>query len=252
MSTATRQFAATACAIGALLFATGAAAQRPQDLHEAGWVSLYNFELLAILENENRLSELCPPAITDAQARSRCHREMLEEKTLRLILRSAPSERATAEGAIIVRATPGAGLRAFYQAADAEEPKEFVPDLFDRDWFYGPYFHQTFLERQGDWFLLPATPHHNAAWVNLHHVSSQPQVHLLAADSIVTSPQGDLMILGVERDHLRVRAEQPADLWCEEGNPPPLQPGTEFKLPVEELYTAEGHLTIAVKYMRGC
>jgi hypothetical protein len=60
------------------------------------------------------------------------------------------------------------------------------------------------------------------------------------------------VILAVERDVVRARPEQPADMWCEGGDPPPLKPWTEVRIPRRTLYGRTGHLLISPSYMKGC
>ena len=80
----------------------------------------------------------------------------------------------------------------------------------------------------------------------------EPALRLLEPDDIVTSEYGDLRLLGLEGDILRARLEQDADMWCDSGDPPPLKPWQEIRIPLRDLYTATGHLRLHVKYTRGC
>jgi hypothetical protein len=49
-----------------------------------------------------------------------------------------------------------------------------------------------------------------------------------------------------------MRPEQEADMWCEAGEPPPLKPSEEIRIPFEALYDGKGHLLLTTKYKRGC
>jgi hypothetical protein len=60
------------------------------------------------------------------------------------------------------------------------------------------------------------------------------------------------VIVAIERDFIRARPEQPADMWCDSGEPPPLQPWTELRIPRRDLYSPTGHLLLAPSYMKGC
>ena len=129
---------------------------------------------------------------------------------------------------------------------------EFQPDLFDGDWGYGPYFHQTFLERRASWFRLPAEPFPNGTWINATELGDEPELRLLEGEDIVSGPFGDLWILSIQQDVLRARPEQEADMWCKSGEPPPLRPWQELRIPLRDLYTPTGHLRVHSKYTRGC
>jgi len=229
-----------------------ALAQRPSGRDEVGWVGLYNAALVEWLENENRLNDLCLHTTAGTTEWHECRDDKMKPKQYVLPLRSAPNETATSEGALLIVAVPGQGLRSYYRSARAGTATEFVPDLFDADWGYGPYFHQTFLERRGTWFLLPAAPLPKPAWVDVREFAGDPQVRLLGIGEIISTPTGDVVVLGIERGILRVRPEQNADMWCEEGEPPPLQPSEEVRVPVDELYGPTRHLLVRVKYTRGC
>ena len=125
-----------------------------------------------------------------------------------------------------------------------------APDLNLQDWGYGPYYHETFLERRGDWFLLPEDPFPAGTWLNARDLGDEP--HLLPVEGIVTSPRGNLVVLAIDPETLRARPEQPADMWCDSGAPPPLQPWSELRIPRADLYTRTGHLLIAPAHMKGC
>lgn len=237
------------CVLG---FLSSTLAQGPSGHGEVGWVGLYNAALVEWLENQNRLKDLCSHAAADTPAWRTCRDDKLKPKQLVIPLRSAPHETAASEGALVILATPGRGLGAFYRPARGGPATAFVPDLFDSDWGYGPYFHQTFLERRGTWFLLPAAPFPKPAWINVREFTNEPDVRLLKTGEIIKTPMGDLVVLGMERGVLRARPEQEADMWCEEGDPPPLAPSKEIRLPVGELYGPTGHLLVSIKYTRGC
>ena len=227
-------------------------AQKPADLGEAGWVGLYTAEVVTLLENENQLQALCGHASVDTPQWRECRDKNMQPKQHVFQLRSAPRETATPKGALVILATPGQPLRAYYRPAGKVAGIPFIPDLFDADWGYGPYFHQTFLERRGSWFLLPVDPLPSPAWVNI----PEPQVRLVRefqeTREVVETQRGDLIVLGMNRRSLRARLAQDADMWCQSGDPPPLKPWKEIHLPVETLYGPTGHLRLDIKYKRGC
>jgi hypothetical protein len=217
-----------------------------------GWVGLFNATLVNWLENENRLDQLCEEVDADPQKRDRCRSERMAPLVHAIPLRSAPARSAPLIGSILVMAVPGRGLRSFYVTRSGGVGVPFTPDLHDDDWGYGPYFHVTFLERRGNWFRLPPDPFPSAVWVDVTEWSTDLPVREIGDGDIVTSPFGDLYVLGLEADSLRARPEQEADLWCRSGDPPPLRPFKELRIPFKDLRDAHGHLLVHVKYTRGC
>jgi hypothetical protein len=209
------------------LAAAGAALAQPAPHPRIGWIGLYTPALVEWLENP--------------QANGRPKEHVIK-------LRASPSKRAAARGEIVVVATPGRGLQAYYRASAKAPKKPFVPDLYDADWGYGPHFHQTFVRRHRGWYQLPADPLTQPAWLEVGDLA----VRLLAPHEILSAPQGDLFVLGIEGNALRARLEQEADAWCKAGDPPPLQPAEELRIPLRELYGPDGHLRIRPKYLRGC
>jgi len=59
-------------------------------------------------------------------------------------------------------------------------------------------------------------------------------------------------VLAAEPDALLVRAEQPADLWCQEGDPPAVTPSDSIRFSRAELLDSDGHLALWLKYLKGC
>jgi len=226
-------------------------AQQSAETTEIGWVGLFNGDLVEWLENENRLQSLCANLSRTADEYL-CRDEKLAPKVHVVRLRAGPSENAAPAGSLLVIATPGKGLRALFVSVRGGPATEFRPDLFDGDWGYGPYFHETFLERRATWFRLPEGPFLNGTWINATDFGGEPEVRLLETQQIVSSPLGDLLVLGIERGVLRARLEQDADMWCEPGKRPPLRPWQEIRIPVSDLYTPTGHLRLHKKYTRGC
>jgi hypothetical protein len=219
---------------------------------ETGWLGLFTQDLVEWLENANQLERLCTGFPTDSADWSKCRAQKLAPKIFVVPLWAGPSEKAAAAGLLLVTAVPGEGLRSWFVSSEGGTATEFQPDLFDRDWGYGPYFHQTFVERRGAWFRLAEEPFLKGTWINAARLGDQPNLQLLESEQIVSSPFGDLFVLGIERDVLRARPEQEADMWCKAGNPPPLAPWRELRIPIRDLYTPNGHLVVHKKYIRGC
>ena len=116
---------------------------------ELAWIGLFNNELVGWLENENRLGELCV-AEQGSQDWQECRATHMEPKVAVIPVRAAPQVDGKRLGEIVLLAAPGRGLRVFASAGRVAQ--RFIPDLFDEDWGYGPYFHQTILERQNHGF----------------------------------------------------------------------------------------------------
>ena len=226
-------------------------AQQPVAPTEIGWLGLFNGDLVEWLENENRLQSLCAN-LSQTADEYLCRDQKLAPKVHVVRLWAGPSENTVPAGSLLVIATPGKGLRALFVLARGGAATEFRPDLFDGDWGYGPYFHVTFLERRATWFRLPEGPFPNGTWLNATDFGGEPEVRLLEAQEIVSSPFGDLFVLGIDRGVLRARLEQEADMWCEPSERPPLRPWQEIRIAVSDLYTATGHLRVHEKYTRGC
>lgn len=217
-----------------------------------GWVGMFSPALVAHLENENRLDKLCP-AQADASATQRCRLEQMEPESLTVKLWSEPSTSSAAAGSLLMVATPGQGLTAFFTAAGSAEPVAIEPDLYDRDWGYGPpYFHMSVVEDQRPWVRLPENPFPRNTWLNVDDLSLELMTEWLAVGNIVTSPFGDLFITRIDSTGIVARAEQPADMWCSSGAAPPVQLAPDIVVSRDSLFTPTGHLRVHVKYTRGC
>jgi hypothetical protein len=155
---------------------------------------------------------------------------------------------------MVVVALPGKGLSVFAGAGSETTP--FTPDLFDADWGYGPWFHQSILSRRGSWLRIPV-PSVGDGWIDANELGGRDdlasnQVVTVSKGDIVTTPKGDMFVLGVDIGVLRVRTEQVGDMWCQAGDPPPLAPWQEIRIPFDQLFDSRGHLLISYKYTRGC
>jgi hypothetical protein len=233
-----------------IVLSTTVLGQRRRPPVEPGWVGLYSEAIIGWLENGNRISQLCPADPTKLWEAEPCRQKMLAPLLYSVRVYSGPTRTASGRGSILLVATPGRGLGFFHVLPGGGVAKEFEPDLNMQDWGYGPYFHQTYLDRRGDWFELPEDPFPAGTWFNAQDLGDPPHVELL--DGFVEGPPGALVLLGVTRDLVRARHEQPADMWCEDGEPPALKPWTEIKIPTTDLYDRRGHLIVSPSHMKGC
>jgi hypothetical protein len=142
------------------------------------------------------------------------------------------------------------GLHASYVGPEGGGGRPIVPDLYDPDWGYGPYFHMTVGERRDNWVRLPVDPFPPSTWLDANHMGDMP-FRRLAPEDIVTSPAGDVCVLAFEPGVVRARPEQERDMPCDD-QPGPVAPFTEIRLEGSTLFTPTGHLRLHVKYTRGC
>lgn len=216
------------------------------------WVGLYDEDLLSWLENENLMSTLCdldsgsPEALT-------CVQERLRPLVRNWPVFSTPDAAAPALGWITLVAVPGWGLDAFWTAVETPDaPVHFVPDVYDRDWGYGPYYHQSILERRGDWFLLPAVPFSTSVWIHRPAPRLQSVLSVSSGEIVEISGEG-WMVLSASGDGFEARPEQRADLWCGiEPEPPAVEPYESRFFSAAELRNARGAYIMRPKYTRGC
>ena len=221
----------------------------PQATLEQGfraWVGLYDPAHLGWLENENRLGELCPNPLRLAD----CYQEMLRPAVSVHGLHRAPDSTSTHVGDLIVVAVPGRGLSAAFLPAASSHTLPFFPDLYLQDWGYGPYFHHTFLGQRGNWFQLPADPWEGDVWIDRGNERSS--VIAVQSGDLIATGNSDLFVVAAESESLLVRAEQPGDLWCTGGDPPPTIPVEPARISRAELSDSRGHLMFQLKNLKGC
>jgi hypothetical protein len=214
-----------------------------------GWVGLFDTEMLRWLENENQLSDRCGDAGPDIDA---CYIRTLAPLVRVFTARIEPSDEAARIGDIIVVATPGRGLSAHVRIGDDAEPVPWRPDLFDVDWGYGPYMHQTFVTQYGNWFLLPREPFATPVWLEVSADEIGPRIREIGAGDIVELDGAGWFVIGADAQGLTLRPEQPADMWCEEGDPPAIEPDPGRRFDRADLLDESGHLRLRPKYLRGC
>lgn len=227
-------------------------AAQPAATTEVTWLGLFTDELIGWLENENRMAEICTAPEHSVEWHA-CREAKLQPLVEVIPVHAQPRAASRRLGEVVIASIPGKGLNAFASAAD-RKPVPFTPDLYDADWGYGPWFHQTVLERRGPWFRLPL-PNIGAGWLDLRRYDQQEvdhRVRRLEAGDIVSIPDGDMTFLGMANGAARFRREQKADMWCDAGEAPALSPWQEQRIPLARLRDADGRLRIRYKYTRGC
>jgi hypothetical protein len=216
------------------------------------WIGLYDSELISWLENENQLESLCGSNLPSPPLEE-CIRAQLSPLVHTLPVFTAPEPGSPRLGQILLIAMPGKGLFAYWDSAadTANAPLPFTPDVYDSDWGYGPYFHQSVIGRRAEWFELPEVPLEQTGWI---WIDGDLESRLLSLEEgeIVTMRDEGWVITGVGPDGAQMRREQPADMWCEVGQPPAVTATTARLFSLKELSDGQGHYLITPKYMRGC
>jgi hypothetical protein len=212
------------------------------------WVGLYDSAHLDWLENQNRLGKLC----TDPSTLAECRSEHLAPLASVYPLHMEPDSSSHRIGDLTVSAVPGKGLRSHYSIAGSQQSTPFTLDLFLQDWGYGPYFHQTMSAQSGSWFKLPRGPWEDEVWIHRESESKRSTVILVQPGNIVEMSGSSWYVIAAEPDALLVRAEQPADHRCEQGDPPSVAPSEQTRFTREDLLDSNGHLVFRLKYLKGC
>lgn len=230
------------------LLATPAAAACPAAIKTPlSFVSLWNDDAATNLENLNQLEALCPKGKSD----DACLTKALQPNLRTIAIFSSPEAKQPL-GAFLTLFTPGKGASLSY--LDLQNPQGYTvdtePDMFDPDWAYGPYFHQTLISQQGDWYevAVPSAPN-KTGWVQLKNT---PDILTLEKGRLVTLASRSYAIADIKSDHILLRDEQPADFACGAENPPPLEDFTPLRVPLDTLYTNACQLRLKVGYTRGC
>lgn len=220
-----------------------------QDARFRGWVALFEPESLTRLENENRLTDLC----AQIEDLTECYSRELAPSIDVFPLYPRPDTAASPNGEVVVTVVPGRGLYAYYRAFNSAQAEWFRPDVFLQDWGYGPpYFHQTIAQEQGNWFQLPPGPWASEVWILKRWDARDRTVLSVRSEDIVELDGRGMFVVQATSESLSMRPEQDADLWCEEGDAPPLRPAPSRTYTRAELVDANGHLRIRPKYMKGC
>ncbi len=234
------------------------------------WVSLLPQDAPIWLENKSLLESLCGsdarPAPQDPVA---CRREKLQPKIWKLNLYASPgAEEATASlGEVRVQATPGLGF-VFSYVNSKGQAQGFKPDLYESDWGYGPFAHQSVRGRQGDWLKLPRRPFPQDVWINIRRDwQEKPDlIEALSRGGVWTADLGgtphEIVLIEVaglfaNTATLRYRDPDPRDMPCgEEDDPDFPKPDAPYPkprtLPLRDFLDRDGHWKLRVTYPKGC
>lgn len=231
-----------------LLTATDSALCDSTSSNRLAWVRLFTDDLILWLENENRIEELCPGSMGELQ-QQRCKHTQLKSKQILIAVYASPSNNSRKIGTITIVATPGKGLGASFMESTGSEAAIFEPDLFDIDWGYGPYFHQTVIEEREGWALIPQNPLPAPGWIS---VVSDGSDFLQVEPGIYTLDGESLFVTKVNDSSIEAREEVPSDMACTEEVTSVVQIPPTKLFSQDQLFDGDGHLKLRLKYMRGC
>ena len=192
-----------------------------------GWEALWHPELAWLLSQRN------PPT-----------------RQWALPLWEVPEDESLLVGTLIIDFSAEKGLTARFQP-NGGRVVPFVPDLYDQDWGYGPWFHHTVLETKGGWAKFPKNPFPTPVWVNLDAAFGDVAPISVYPGEVYVFNGKNVVITEMVGDRILMRPEQPADMPCE-GNEPPIKEVTPTVLHRSDLFDADGHLKLTVAHMRGC
>lgn len=168
-------------------------------------------------------------------------------------LHESPSTKSSKLGQITIVFKKGSGFSFVYTPSSGTNKKvPFKPDLYDSDWGYGPFFHQTVLSLKNGWALLPKVPLEEKAWANLTSVLGEYDLKTIVQGMIYKLDDRSIYIIKIDKNSISVRDEQEVDMWCKGGTPPPHKKFTPETIPFSDLYDSDEHLKLKVKYTRGC
>lgn len=226
------------------------------ELTSIGWVGLWNSEMVQWAENANQIYKLCPKSM-DKEAYKKCREKNLSKKTWTIPAFKNPNNKSPKVGEILITVKPGSPFIASFKNNseyndNSENITDFEPDLFDQDWGYGPFFHQTIIEKNGNWIKLPIPSLPTPVWINpkesIKHTSNiavtKNSVYILNSESIV--------ITKISGGTVFYRSEQESDMWCDAGERPKLKTSKVKKINIKQLYDSQKHLKLDIKYKRGC
>lgn len=225
-------------------------AAEDEKLSSIGWVGLWNEEMVEWAENENRMYNLCPKTMSQ-ELYNKCKINNLAKKVWLIPAYKSPNNISEKIGVILVTVKPGSSFIASFKNKKGIE-RGFEPDLFEQDWGYGPYFHQTYLEIKKDWIKIPINSLNVPVWINPR--GSIKNLSTIAVTKGVVYKLGDesIVIIKQEGDTVFYRKVLKSDMWCNTGTPPDITSRKIKKIKIKQLYNSNMNLLLDIKYKRGC
>lgn len=215
-----------------------------------GWVGLWNEEMVEWAENENRIYNLCPKSMP-RDSYKKCRRDNLAKKTWIIQAYKSPSNTSEKAGDIIISVKPGDSFVSSFKN-NKGTIRDFEPDLYDQDWGYGPFFHQTILERKGDWIKIPIKAFTTTVWINPRDSIKYLDIITVTEGIVYTLDSQSIVITKIKGYDVFFRIEHQSDMWCNTGSPPKLNESEVKIIHIQELYDTQKHLKLDIKYKRGC
>ncbi len=215
-----------------------------------GWVGLWNEEMVEWAENENRIYKLCPKSMS-SDSYEKCRRNNLAKKTWIIQAYKSPSNTSEKAGEIIISVKPGDPFVSSFKNNEGTI-RYFEPDLYDQDWGNGPFFHQTILERKGDWIKIPIKALIAPVWVNFRDSIKYLDIITITEGIVYTLDSESIVITKIKGVSVFFRIEHESDMWCNTGSPPKLNESEVKIIHIQELYDTQKHLKLDIKYKRGC
>lgn len=215
-----------------------------------GWVGLWNEEMVEWAENENRIHRLCEKSKLSQDQVAECKKKYLSSKTWSITAFSSPNKKSEKLGEILITVKPGSSFLATIKPKNEKEI-DFTPDLYDRDWGYGPYFHQTILDKKSDWLQVALLGLKAPAWINPKNDIKFEDIKSIELGNIYSFNSKSIVIIKKDNKAIKYRMENKSDMWCDVGTPPKIPSGEIKTINIKDLFE-NGHLKLDIKYKRGC
>lgn len=233
-----------------LLFTTFNSVAEGSKASLIGWVGLWNKEMVEWVENENRIYKLCPKSMAQDTYKE-CRKTNLSEKTWLIEVFSSPDKKSEKVGEILITVKPGDSFVSSFKNLKGVII-QFEPDLYDQDWGYGPFFHQTILERKNNWIKIPIKASGSPVWINPGDGIQYLDIITINEGTVYTMDSESIVITNIGDKSISYRIENESDMWCDIGSPPKPPESTSKTIKINELYDIHKHLKLDVKYKRGC
>jgi hypothetical protein len=219
------------------------------EVSDTGWIGLWNEEMIEWAENENQIYRLCEKDKLSPEQLEQCKEKHLSSKIWSINVHSEPSKNSPKLGEIQITVTPGSSFQASIKSKN-NKLIEFTPDLYDQDWGYGPYFHQTIL-KQKEWFEVAIPGVNSFAWINPKADIQYIDIKTIEIGQVYTFNSNSIVIVKIDNGSIKYRIENKSDMWCDVGTPPKVPDGEVKSINISDLIN-NGHLLLDIKYKRGC